>query len=192
MIVYDQVDVNSDMNIKTAAQDTLSTALQSGTYSQVGENLVYGNSLGHTVLAERDEYRSRLNALETMMLSMQGKMARQDEVNSELRAQVEELGRASERFKQIRSRFLDTFRRDILEDPTARWTSAIGAGNQVAHNGNAVADARLYNDGFRDPKKDESLMVKVYGLNHTQILELCKLIPLLLGTSKKCSYTMYI
>src|SRR5579862_8032371 len=185
MIVYDQVDINSDMNIKTAAQDTLSTALQSGTYSQVGENPVYGNSLGHTVLQERDEYRSQWNDLRSQISELRDTVTKQGGKISDLQAQRRNDESAREGFMQIRSRFLDTFRRDILEDPTARWTSAIDTGNQVAHNGNAVADARLYNDGFRDPKKDESLMVKVYGLNHTQILELCKLIPLLLGTSKK-------
>ena len=64
----------------------------------------------------------------------------------ELYARIKELAAASQGYLNIRHRFLDTFRRDILKDPTFNRTQA---GNAAAHDGDAVTDAGLFESGTR-------------------------------------------
>lgn len=84
---------------------------------------------------------------------------------------IRNLTTASEGYFKIRQRFLDIFRRDVLQESTAQWTPLIGAGNAAAHQGDAITDAGLFASGAR---QDVSLMVKIYGLTHTQVLSLSK------------------
>ena len=48
----------------------------------------------------------------------------------------------------IRLRFYDAYRRDVLKDPTARKTENIEKGNARAHHGDAITDAKLFDDGL--------------------------------------------
>ena len=66
----------------------------------------------------------------------------------ELYARIKELAAASQWYLNICHRFLDTFRRDILNDPTFNRTM-IQAGNAAAHDGDAVTDAGLFESGTR-------------------------------------------
>ena len=170
-------------DIKVAARKTFANVLESATLSQVGGSRVYGNSLGHSILAEREEYRSRWAALEEKVKELKDNSQRQvkelkdssqrqvKELNQRLGTQVQELKDASQGYLLIRQRFLDTFRRDILKDPEAKWTRAISEGNKAAHHGDAVTDAGLFNSGSR---KDDFLMLEIYGLSFHQILSLSK------------------
>ncbi len=69
----------------------------------------------------------------------------------------------------IRQRFLDTFRRDVLNDSSAQGAPGIALGNRAAHHGDAVIDAMLYSDGLRH---DESLFFRLYGMSPRQVLGL--------------------
>ncbi|KAI9785674.1 MAG: hypothetical protein M1839_008691 [Geoglossum umbratile] len=152
VIGYDRLMVKPDMDIKAAGQRIFDTA----SYSQIGDTLVYGNSLGHNVLEEQEEHRRQFRA-------MGSKIDSQDRRIADLEAQLKVVKTASEGYLQIRQRFLDTFRRDILRAPS------IVAGNKAAHDGDAVTDASLYETGVRH---DASLLFKIYGLNADQILKL--------------------
>jgi hypothetical protein len=97
-----------------------------------------------------------LDAVEAGMSGLRGEMSEMRETHSSeikgLRARVGDLETACEGYLQIRQRFLDTYRRDVLKDPAAKWTDAIGLGNKAAHNGDAVTDARLYGMGARNDR----------------------------------------
>jgi len=132
---------------------------------------VYGNTSGIQLINERDDYRSRLDALEGKVGALKGDVGALKGEQNMLQTRVKELTAACQGYLSIRHRFLDTFRRDILEDATARWTSMIQSGNAAAHDGDAVTDASLFETGSR---RDKNLMGKVYGLSAEQVLSLSK------------------
>ncbi|KAE8361445.1 hypothetical protein BDV27DRAFT_166958 [Aspergillus caelatus] len=76
-------------------------------------------------------------------------------------------------FSQIRSRFLSTFKRDILKEPSSEDRMLIGQGNIVAHEGNFRGDAKLYNpEGFItedgeqiSPRNDRHVFKQLYGVD---------------------------
>src|SRR4051794_16750646 len=55
IIGYDRVAIKPDTDIRAAPRRTFDTASEEATYSQVGDRLAYGNSLGHIVLEERED-----------------------------------------------------------------------------------------------------------------------------------------
>ena len=88
-----------------------------------------------------------------------------------LQRQVKGLTLASEGYRKIRNRFIDVYRRDVLDDVTRQGYQKIGAGNEAAHGGDAVADASLYTSGERH---DEMVLIDLYGLSANQISHLGK------------------
>ncbi|KAI9763496.1 MAG: hypothetical protein M1839_006444 [Geoglossum umbratile] len=171
IVSYDHVTMEADVHISETARNAFDTVLQSATFSQVGDSLVYGNSLGHTILAEREEYRSRFDAIDAEVSSLWKTIETHSSEIVDLQARIRDLETACEGYLKIRQRFLDTYRRDVLKDPNVRWTDEIGLGNKAAQNGDAVTDARLYETGARN---DQSLLVKIYGLDASQILDLSR------------------
>jgi hypothetical protein len=92
LVIHDRIATKPDTNIRKAAQKTLTTAPRSATLSQVGEVPVYGDSLGHEILAEREEYRSRLDNLEVEIWGRLDRLDEKlDEAVSNLQAQINEL-----------------------------------------------------------------------------------------------------
>lgn len=133
--------------------------------------------MGIELIDERDKDRLRLDAVEKELKSLKGlheEFTRFKEIKNEevleLQVQVKELRKSCQGYLDIRHRFLDTFRRDILKDPTAKWTPMIQAGNAADHHGDAVTDVGL----FESSRNDEVLMVKLYGLTYRQVLALSR------------------
>jgi hypothetical protein len=149
---YGRAAVKPDTNIRVAPQNTSTDA---------------GKSLGYSVLAEQEEYRSQFIAIEARNAEIQRKITHQSQMISDLQGQVTQLKCACGGYLRTRHQFLDTFKRDILNVPIA--ASAISAGNKAAHNVDAVKDAGLFESGAR---KDESMMFKTYGLSANQVLAL--------------------
>ncbi|KAI9834703.1 MAG: hypothetical protein M1826_000106 [Phylliscum demangeonii] len=67
----------------------------------------------------------------------------------------------------IRNRFMATYRRDVLQDPTQGDRGVIKAGNAAAHHGDLLGDATLYERGLR---ADEGTYVSLYGLSWAKVL----------------------
>ncbi|KAI9781066.1 MAG: hypothetical protein M1839_006343 [Geoglossum umbratile] len=155
-----------DTGIEATVQKTFDTAMAEGSLTQIGERLAFGNSLGHIVLAEREDLREELSTMKAKLASHDERFARYSQMISDLQAHSEVLKESSEGYMRIRDRFLDTFLRDVEKIPEAR---AITAGNKAAHDGDIVAYANLFESGFRN---DETLMVRIYGLTYRQVLTL--------------------
>jgi hypothetical protein len=86
---------------------------------------------------------------------------------AELRRDIDTLRLASEGYRKIRNRFLETYRRDVVIhnlDPKSRQN--IAGGNEAAHHGDAIADAALYTSRERS---DHALMSKIYGVSVYEI-----------------------
>lgn len=84
-----------------------------------------------------------------------------------LRTQNSVLTKSSEGFLVIRRRFLDVYKRDVVGMTDLRGSPAIFQGNVVAHHGDALTDAYIYN---RDSRKDFAVFRQPYGLDRHQVL----------------------
>lgn len=129
--------------------------------------LTHANPEGHSILTGIQELeadiayvKSKLNELKTQ--------------NENIDARITCLELRSPRFLAVRRRFLDVFERELLHFP-APWVhtgnAGINSANDMAHGGNAVADALVFE---MDHRRDFYTYRMLYGLDHVQVLELCK------------------
>jgi hypothetical protein len=98
-------------------------------------------------------------------------LQRSDARITDLEHHVQVLTLASEGYRKIRHRFLEVYRRDVLDDVDRQGRKKIGEGNEAAHDGDAVTDALLYTSGERH---DEGILIDLYGLGASQISYLGK------------------
>lgn len=87
-----------------------------------------------------------------------------------LNSRVDTLLQFSQGYMNIRRRFLDVYKRDIKHLPGYELTKAIRSGNSVAHDGDAVRDAFLFEN---DKRTDRTLYRELYGLDADQVLCYC-------------------
>src|SRR2546421_5211899 len=139
--------------------------LESADYGGVGERNTYGNLAGRELLEERQDLKERMKRLEDGQVDSKSQIA-------DLQHRVKVLTLSSEGYRKIRHRFLEVYRRDILDDVDRQGRKKIGEGNEAAHNGDAVTDASLYTFGER--LDDETVLVDLYGLTANQISYLGK------------------
>ncbi|KAI4107971.1 MAG: hypothetical protein L6R37_001253 [Teloschistes peruensis] len=127
--------------------------------------LTHANPEGHSILTGIQELeadiayvKSKLNELKTQ--------------NENIDARITCLELRSPRFLAVRRRFLDVFERELLHFP-APWVhtgnAGINSANDMAHGGNAVADALVFE---MDHRRDFYTYRMLYGLDHVQVLEL--------------------
>jgi hypothetical protein len=96
-------------------------------------------------------------------------------VNLENRVNV--LTLASKGYREIRHRFLNVYRRDILGKVGPQGRENIITGNKAAHEGDVITDADLYNPKESNTRHDEEVLVALYGLTACQISQLGKCLP---------------
>ncbi|KAI9772876.1 MAG: hypothetical protein M1840_008758 [Geoglossum simile] len=199
IIGYDRIPGKPDTDIRAAAQRVFDNVLESGTYYQVEDTLVYGNPQGHLLLEDHEALRAEI----ARAAAQRGRMTRDlaemkqgwaetnqrlTETNQKLTGTERDLavwkarstalearqgvqGRAIEGYLMIRNRFIDTFRRDILSMRNAQGRQNIEAGNMAAHDGDAITDATLFTSGDRT---DVFVFHKLYGTSAERVLELDK------------------
>ncbi|KAI9768333.1 MAG: hypothetical protein M1840_004941 [Geoglossum simile] len=169
IIGYDRVTVHPDTGVQATTQRVFDAAVVGGSTTQIGDRLTFGNSLGHMVLVEREETQAELRVINAKYDTLLRTVSDLQVKISDSQAHAEDLKDSSDGYMRIRQRFLDTFLRDVEKIPEAKWAKTITAGNKAAHDGDAVADASLFDSGARN---DKTLMVKIYGLSYYQILTL--------------------
>ncbi|KAI9761808.1 MAG: hypothetical protein M1840_001688 [Geoglossum simile] len=192
IIGYDRIPGKPDTDIRAAAQGVFDKVLESGTYYQVEDTLVYGNPKGHSLLEDHEALRAEIARAAAQRGRMTQDLAEMKqgwaETNQRLTGTERDLavwkarstalearqgvqGRAIEGYLMIRNRFIDTFRRDIVSTRNAQGRQNIEAGNIAAHDGDAVTDATLFTSGDRT---DVFVFHKLYGTSAEQVLELDK------------------
>jgi hypothetical protein len=139
--------------------------------------ITYGNPAGRGLLEERHEMKEKMKKLEdglqitrtevqTTKTELQTtKTELQDQITS-LQNHIRDLTLSSEGYQKIRDRFLDVYRRDILENIDRQGRRKIVEGNKAAHEGDAITDASLYTSHRRF---DERVLINLYGLTANQI-----------------------
>lgn len=114
---------------------------------------------------------TRIEGLENRMANKDIQIANHQAEIATLLDRVSILTTDAEGYHDIRHRFIDVFRRDVLKDINEAGFKRIGAGNATAHEGDAITDARLYTTGQRD---DMHALIHLYGLNANEISLLSK------------------
>jgi hypothetical protein len=163
------VDPSDD--IRSVAESTLNKALEIADYGIAGERFIYGNPTGLGLLEERQEMKERITRIESEIASHKNQI-------TDLRHRVTALTISSEGYQKIRHRFLDIYRRDVIEDVDPKGRKNIREGNEAAHEGDAISDAQLY---ISEERSDEGVLIGLYGLTSAQISRLGKCRTLLLS-----------
>lgn len=176
------LNIASEPEMKVSAKRALSECLESDElYSEVvHDDMWTGNSAGLRIARDNSQLRVFQTQIESLQAEHQ-ELKREIEVNkqeiSDLHNALNEVGQRNYTryivgFSQIRSRFISTFRRDILKNPSKEDKELIGKGNIVAHEGNFRADAELYECGRFVagnatqvlPRNDKDVFKLLYGV----------------------------
>jgi len=169
IIGYERTPVGSSDDIHTVAQTVLGRALRGAEYGGAGDDVSYGNLAGRELLDERYSLKERTTRLEQQVKGLQDEQKKTNVLITELQDRVSTLTLALEGYRKIRHRFLEVYRRDVLEDLNREGRQKIGKGNEAAHEGDAVADADLYASGERT---DVIVFLNLYELIPDQVLKL--------------------
>ena len=85
-----------------------------------------------------------------------------------LKSHVRLLTQYSEGYLSIRRRFLDVYKREIKDMEELKGLKAIREGNLIAHEGDALGDAVLFDLDYRT---DKGIYRELYGLDYKQVLD---------------------
>jgi len=97
--------VGSDDEINNVAKAALGKALETADYGVAGGDTTYGNQAGRELLEDQQDLRERIKRLED-------KQTRTNAEIAELKKSFKVLALASEGYRKIRNRFLETYRRE--------------------------------------------------------------------------------
>ncbi|KAK2801390.1 hypothetical protein FQN50_007776 [Emmonsiellopsis sp. PD_5] len=156
LIVSAETASTNSIDTKMTGQKEIHNALASATYGQRKLHL----------LTELDATESDVKRVLKRISDLENKMGNMENQCSNLSQTVTELASESEGYRNIRSRFLETYKRDKQEGtPDHRAINSMG--NVAAHHGDGVTDALLYERGVRT---DALTLKKIYGLGYAEIL----------------------
>jgi hypothetical protein len=129
----------------------------------ISDHIVVGNPRGSNIFSElarlradRDADRARNEADRARNEAFWKKLQLQQEDQA---SQIKELAAVTSGFRSIRERFLENYRRDKIKSTVAN--SKVKEGNEVAHGGNILCDAKIFLDTSR---RDMSTFESLYGL----------------------------
>ncbi|MCJ1237793.1 hypothetical protein MMC14_005780 [Varicellaria rhodocarpa] len=106
----------------------------------------------------------KVKGIEHELNSLKEHVHVQEQDINRLQSATGQLASAFHGYLDVRNRFIETFRREVLGLPPSR--SVIVAGDFDAHNGDAAVDYLLYTRGLR---KDTGVMQILYGLTPEQV-----------------------
>ena len=109
--------------------------------------------------AHAEELDEKLKAGQRAHAEEIRKLRDQDE---KLEAMVKALQPSAKKHDDIRKRFLEFYRRDVLKNITDEGYKKIQDGNMVAHHGAVIADREFYPSFQRE---EEETLTKIYGLD---------------------------
>lgn len=85
-----------------------------------------------------------------------------------LRADMSQAKPFADHFRDIRWRLYDVYKRDVKGESELRGSAPIRTGNELAHAGKALLDAKLFrSDHFR---QDVATYLELHGMGYEQVL----------------------
>ena len=181
-VLSEEFHVPSHQDTETLSKLHLQDAAEHVMIEQDMDNLVYANSEGHGILADlknmkmdikilmaKDEHMTRMLDKQQTQLNEHQKQLNEHQRNIySLQSHVKLLVQSSEGYRSVRRQFIDVYKRDIQGSEEFQGSKAIREGNQIAHKGDALGDAALFD---RDQRTDRSTYRELYGLDHQQVLD---------------------
>ena len=166
------VDYDSEDTMRYETRKKMKTATE-GTLNidYVRDQTFVANSRASpfaAALAEQEETRAEIKTIKSKLDSVEKEQTKWLEKHDALRERHEALEsrfnalEGSETEREIRHRFLACIKRDILGTASDEDHVHIGRGNSVAHTGNCVRDAHLYQ--CAGGRTDYACFEKIYGL----------------------------
>ena len=173
MIAYDNLAVSDQEHIDPHATTAVNKAIKQAEYGAMGEITTYGNPKGLSLLESLYDNLERTKRLESEISQLKLRDDSQQAQLDSQQARINTLEEASQGFRNIRNRFLETYKRDWYDRPGQQSHVLIQQGNTSAHGGNAAVDSLLYTDPFMSPSRsDERVYVSLYGLTPNQVRRL--------------------
>ncbi len=174
-MVFEEIHVPAKQDPEPLIKSCLRDGAERVTMGQAGNNLVYANSAGHGVLEDLENLKKQIAILmakdegrASQIVQHQQQIVQHQQQIASLEKQVSRLSQSSEGYLAIRRRFLDVYKRDIKGMEEVKGNKAIREGNIIAHEGDALGDAALFD---RDQRTDRRVYRELYGLDHQQVLE---------------------
>ena len=163
-ILVTQLPLGVEADMKRDAKDALEQELKGELIVQQDRDLFFvGNHRGLDLAG----LSSRMHILEQKHASCETQIAGLKAEVAELKDEVFNLKISSKEYRQVRSRFISTFKRDILKNADPLDMKIIREVNQTVHGGDAVVDAMLYKS--QDKRRDPSAYRKLYGLDPLRV-----------------------
>lgn len=107
-------------------------------------------------------YKMQTETVEQQLSSLQQRVSTLETDKYRLLDRIDVLEEGSTTMREMRDRFLSTYKRDkLLKQLNDYDLDCISAGNRTAHGGNAKYDATLYSSG----RTDYSVYIDLYGLH---------------------------
>lgn len=166
VIIHDHFDSPDDENTEIIAKEKVQEILRCATYEP--ENMVFGNEGGKSLLRQIEEMKRDLATFKTDTASHIATLKTDTASHSN---DIQTLKMLAEGFINIRDRRMKCYQRDFYGGLTHQDRESIQQGNENAHDGDATADAYLYEIGRQT---DEQLFVDLYGLGPNEIRDLGK------------------
>ena len=186
IIVYEHVELQSNEDVDAVAKETLRRAIGSAGPGAAGKSMIYGNQAGRGILevvkrleglvvnsqTEIAGLRAQIGNLQTQIGNFQVESADNRAEIANLQDCVQSLTQEAKGYRRIRHRFINVYRRDVLEEKVDDGRrERIDEGNRAAHRGDAITDATLYTTEEREDQYD---LIHIYGLTADQISLLSK------------------
>ena len=168
IIFNDQIQLVTNKSPQAVVIAQLTKDLNTITEDVLGDNMIYGNSSGLSLLEEREEWRRRIEA---QLKKHDTTFAVQNQEIKTLKTRTHHLSIHATGYNAIRSQFFDTYKRDFKGRDDLQGSKAIRDGDSAAHHGDSVADAYLFQEGKRN---DYSIYRELYGLEPSQIIKYCE------------------
>lgn len=155
-------------SIATACETATVNEFPSTTLDYTTNPVRWGNLTGLNMLKKLDRHDAELHfvrkSLETTKNSLEATKNRVTDLESEvssMKGEMITLKQESDAYLTIRNWFLATFRRDVLKSVLEKDKTTIPEGNNSAHSGDFLVDAKFYEKNYRF---DDDLFTHLYGL----------------------------
>lgn len=146
-------------------------ALERARIDTIGGRTAWGNESGLSLLQEIRNLRSELREQGAKLESQTSWTSSLNSQVSRLTSEVSCLKRFSEDFLLVRCRRIENYTKYVLHSLDPERRARINTGNELVHDGDAVADASVYTTRLR---KDTQVFEELYGLSVQDVVTLGK------------------